>query len=289
MSYLLDALRKSEHERRIGQVPTLEPEPITKEPPRRNHWLIGVIASLVINNSGMLYYVFFSEPDNSRHKDTPAVENADVSAANEVVKPTRHAETTEPSPVVKPSVATERPATGAPRSIADMIAAKEKQKTAGVQQLVRKVRKPKAPAAKPDYPTTRAGSPRTEDSVTVPVKKKSPARAATTKKTEDKKRAPAEIVALRSPPPPTPAGSTRQPAGSIPLLRKLPSAFRRKVPTMTINVFVYSERVKERFVIINMAKYRTGDKIENGPVLESIRPDSLVLRLEGQRFRVERP
>ena len=242
MSYLLDALRKSEHERHIGQVPTLEPEPIAKEPPRRSHWLIGVIAFLVIINSGMLLYVFFSEPDNSRDKDTPAVENADVSAANGAVKSMRHAKAAEPSLIVKPSAPTGRPATGAPRSIADMIAAKGKEKMAAAQQQARKVHRPKTPAAKKPAPIARAASPQTKDSMTVPVKEKNPTKAVTTKKTEEKKRPAFEVAALHSPPPPTSAGSARHPAGSIPLLRKLPSSFRRKVPTMTINVFVYSER-----------------------------------------------
>jgi len=160
---------------------------------------------------------------------------------------------------------------------------------AAAQQQARKVRRPKTPVAKKPAPIARAASPQTKGSMTVPVKKKSPTQAVTTKKIEEKKRPAVEVAALHSPPPPTSAGSPRHPAASIPLLRKLPSGFRRKVPTMTINVFVYSKRAKERFVIINMAKYRTGDKIENGPVLESIRPDSLVLRFEGQRFRVKRP
>ncbi len=289
MSYLLDALRKSEQERRIGQVPTLEPEPTAKEPPRRNHWLISIIAFLVIINSGILLYVFFAKPDSSQHKGTPLAENTKDSAANEAAKTAPATVTAEPSPAIKPFAATGQPATDAPTSIAEMIAAKEKQKPAAPQQQARSVRGPKTPAAKTPAPITRAASPRTKEKVTVPVKKKSPTRATTIKKTEDKKRPASEVTALRSPPPATSDGSARQRAESIPLLRKLPSDFRRKVPAMTINVFVYSKRVKERFVIINMAKYKTGDKLENGPVLEAIRPDSLVLRFEGQRFRVERP
>lgn len=286
MSYLLDALRKSEQERRIGQVPTLEPEPTAKEPPRRNHWLIGAIAALVVINSGILLYVFFENPDNSQHIGTSLAESTKDSAANEAAPVTV---TGEPDPVVKPIAATGQPATDAPKSIAEMIAAKEKQKAAAARQQAKSVRGPKPPAAKTPVPITRAGSPQTDDSVAVPVKKKSPTPAVTTKKTEKKKHNAVEVKAPRVPPPATPIDSNSQSAGSIPLLRKLPSDFRRKVPTMTINVFVYSERVKERFVIINMVKYKTGDKIANGPELEAIRPDSLVLRFEGQRFRVERP
>ena len=289
MSYLLDALRKSEQERRIGQVPTLEPEPTAKEPPRRNHWLIGVIAFLVIINSGILLYVFFEKPDSSQHKGAPFAEHTKDSTANEAAETAPVTVTAEPSPVVDPIATTGQPAADAPKSIAEMIAAKEKQIAAATRQQTKSVQRPKAPAAKTPAPITGAGSPRTEKSVTVPVKKKSPTPTVMTKKTEKKKRPPVEVTALHAPPPATPTGSDSPPTGYIPLLRKLPSNFRRKVPAMTINVFVYSERVKERFVIINMAKYRTGDKIENGPVLEAIRPDSLVLRFEGQRFRVERP
>jgi len=289
MSYLLDALRKSEQERRIGQVPTLEPEPTAKEPPRRNHWLIGLIAFLVIINSAILLYVFLENPDSSQDSGAPLAENTKNSAANEAVQTVPVTGTVEPSPAIKPITATGQPAKHAPKSIAEMIAAKDKQKAAAAQQQAKTVRRAKPKAAKTPAPVSPKESPRTDDNLAVPVKKKSPTRAVTAKKTEKKKRAAAEVTTLRSPPPGTPTGSGSRPAGSIPLLRKLPSDIRRKVPTMTINVFVYSERVKERFVIINMAKYKTGDKIENGPVLEAIRPNSLVLRFEGQRFRVERP
>jgi general secretion pathway protein B len=75
----------------------------------------------------------------------------------------------------------------------------------------------------------------------------------------------------------------------IPLLASLPTDFQREVPSLNINVFVYSEIPEERFVVINMSKYLAGQKLDNGTEILEIRADSLVLEYLGRKFRIERP
>jgi general secretion pathway protein B len=58
---------------------------------------------------------------------------------------------------------------------------------------------------------------------------------------------------------------------------------------MNINVYVYSEDPEQRFVIVDMAKYRPGQRIGDGPLLEAITPNSLVLHFEDRQFRIRRP
>ena len=75
----------------------------------------------------------------------------------------------------------------------------------------------------------------------------------------------------------------------IPLLNDLSTEFRRQVPSLNINVFVYSQNAADRFVIIDMIKYRAGEKLASGLVVGEIRSDSVVLQYQGRKFRINRP
>jgi general secretion pathway protein B len=74
----------------------------------------------------------------------------------------------------------------------------------------------------------------------------------------------------------------------IPFLSELPYEVRRSIPKITINVFVYSENAEESFVMIDMVKVRTGQSIQEGMVLKEIRPNSLVISYQGRIFQVGR-
>ncbi len=73
----------------------------------------------------------------------------------------------------------------------------------------------------------------------------------------------------------------------IPLLKDKPATFRQAVPKMNVDLHVYAERPRERFALINMSKFREGDDIGRGLVLESITPSGLVIRLNDDRFRID--
>jgi general secretion pathway protein B len=51
-------------------------------------------------------------------------------------------------------------------------------------------------------------------------------------------------------------------------------------------MLAYSSVPEERFAVIDMVKYSRGDRLPGGAVLVDIRADSLVLELNGSRFRV---
>jgi general secretion pathway protein B len=53
-------------------------------------------------------------------------------------------------------------------------------------------------------------------------------------------------------------------------------------------VHVYATQPAERFVYINMRKYREGATLAEGPVLERIRRDGVVLNYQGLRFVLPR-
>jgi general secretion pathway protein B len=60
------------------------------------------------------------------------------------------------------------------------------------------------------------------------------------------------------------------------------------LPEMHLDVHVYATKPSDRFVFINMRKYREGNTLAEGPVLERIRRDGAVLNYQGLRFILPR-
>lgn len=77
--------------------------------------------------------------------------------------------------------------------------------------------------------------------------------------------------------------------GGIPLLSDLPAEFRQKVPKFTINVFVYSQAAEERFVMVDMVKYKPGQQIKDAMLLKEILPDGFVVEYQNRVFKIKRP
>ena len=60
------------------------------------------------------------------------------------------------------------------------------------------------------------------------------------------------------------------------------------LPDLHLDVHVYATKPAERFVYINMRKYHEGQPLAEGPVLERIRRDGVVLNYHGLRFVLPR-
>ncbi len=76
---------------------------------------------------------------------------------------------------------------------------------------------------------------------------------------------------------------------AIPFLTELPVEFRQALPKFNINVFVYSQHPEERFVMIDMVKYKPGQQIKDTLLLKEILPGSLLVVYQGQEFQMARP
>jgi general secretion pathway protein B len=61
-----------------------------------------------------------------------------------------------------------------------------------------------------------------------------------------------------------------------------------RLPELHLDIHVYSEKPAERFVFINMGKYKEGDRLAEGPAVREIRPDGVVLDQGGTRFLMPR-
>lgn len=69
---------------------------------------------------------------------------------------------------------------------------------------------------------------------------------------------------------------------------ELPQEFRNRLDLPRLDVHVYSEVPQRRFIMVNQEKYREGEKLPSGLLLEEILPDGIVMSYEGEHFRVER-
>ena len=65
---------------------------------------------------------------------------------------------------------------------------------------------------------------------------------------------------------------------SIPLLKDLPESSRHDLSRYEVNVHVFDDNPERRFVLINMDKYKEGDRIaNNGPLVEEITRKGVVI------------
>lgn len=71
---------------------------------------------------------------------------------------------------------------------------------------------------------------------------------------------------------------------SVPLLVEMDPDYQQSLPALSLDVHVHAESVQNRFVLINQKKYRTGDHIQGGATIEAIRPDGVVLVHQKRRF-----
>jgi hypothetical protein len=78
-------------------------------------------------------------------------------------------------------------------------------------------------------------------------------------------------------------------AGEAPWLSELPASFRERLPSLVVNIHVYSPKVSQRILYINNRPCRPGQEIDGGVVVEDILPDGVLLRFDHQRFRLPRP
>ncbi|MFZ1868623.1 MAG: general secretion pathway protein GspB, partial [Steroidobacteraceae bacterium] len=81
----------------------------------------------------------------------------------------------------------------------------------------------------------------------------------------------------------TPAGGS---AGNLPLYQQIVTS--DGLPALHLDMHVYAERPRDRFVLINMHRLGEGDSLPGGVHVDAIRPDGVVLRYQGTQFLLPR-
>lgn len=60
------------------------------------------------------------------------------------------------------------------------------------------------------------------------------------------------------------------------------------LPELHLDIHVHSQKPSERFVFVNMRKYLEGEAIKEGPTVERIIPEGVILNQRGMRFLLPR-
>jgi hypothetical protein len=68
------------------------------------------------------------------------------------------------------------------------------------------------------------------------------------------------------------------------LWKDLSPKFKQNMPKMKLNGITFFEKEKDRYVIINMYKYQLDDVIKNGPTIDEIRKDSIIMFYKDKQF-----
>jgi len=247
MSFILDALKKSEVERQRQAVPGLmDSRPL---PPRARFplWAAALIALLVVN-----LVIFAVVLTRSGAPATAPVTASQGPPATAAMAPAG----------TRPPAATSSPAAGMPTNARAPNPAAESEHFSPMDAS--------PPVYAPEIPPTQDN----------PGGARRSTRAA----------ASSEGTTRRDARTPDPVLTDSNPSDTevLPSINEINLADQPALANLHLDVHVYATQPSERFVYINMRKYREGATLAEGPVLERIRRDGVVLNYQGLRFVLPR-
>ncbi|MBD9361829.1 general secretion pathway protein GspB [Methylomonas fluvii] len=267
MSYILNALRKSERERQAMQPDTVTSRIAIEQTPAR-HGLTKIIVALVLLNLAILVYFLGIAPQTPADKAQPLTNIAEPAPLPAKTNPPIPA-SNPPTPArMSPAPKIEPPRNQAPA--AEKLASNTKQAIERVKPTVAPQPQPVKPMPAAIAETAPASKPITEPEPRSSIALQSHAEAgeAAAKKPELVKTQPAQ--------------------NNLPTLQDLPPEVRISLPSLPINVFSYSSTPAERFVMIDMIKYVPGQTIKDQLELKEIAEDGIIVRYQGRVFKIKR-
>ncbi len=282
MSYILDALRKSDQQRQLGAAPTLHMgQMAAAEPKQAAHLYYGLLAAVLLCAGIAIGWLRpWQAAPSAPPATVAAVQRPEASASTAApLAPILPAPAAAPAPPVAPAPAVApatqpamaiSPAPAQPRPAAPAAA-----KTSAPPPVPVRTPTPAAPAAALPPATFPAPQPAP---ATAKSQSPAPAKVEIPGKPQDPAAAPARAPA----PEPTPAAA---PAQNVIWLAELPLALQQELPPMTVSVHAYSARPVDRMVGINNRMLREGEYVANGLKLEQITPEGMVLGYKGYSFR----
>lgn len=259
MSFILDALKKAERERRSAAVPTPATVHRTPAPPSRRRRLWPLIAgAVVVVNVGVWLWLLRpspSVPDKAPVSATREPATSPVPAAAKLAARARPVD-----PVVTPDASDKAAVAVVPSHVQPSAA-----RSAPSVSLPRPEHNPEVPAqgeTKPAHATSAgAAAPRSASPPTPEIApEKFPASAGDSTSVKPVERDPATPRASQQPPMPQDVFAN-----------------------LHLQVHVYSEVPAQRRVFINNQKYVEGQRIDANLVIESITPDGVFVSYQGRR------
>jgi general secretion pathway protein B len=91
-----------------------------------------------------------------------------------------------------------------------------------------------------------------------------------------------------TPPSPEPSRTATPPAGRVQTIDEARLNGGLQVPDLHLDIHVYSDVPEERFVFINMVKHREQSRLDEGPLVDEITPDGVILEYRGTSFLLPR-
>jgi general secretion pathway protein B len=242
MSYILNALRKSEQERLQNQQEnSLQANLAVEGTERQRLWLGWLVAGLVVVNLAGLTYIL---TQTDRDKPTTPAQNPSLS-----LQPKIEIKTIELPAITEIA--------GSEKEHALPITAESKTEkpdtTESFRELIEDKSRPASIKAKPEIKNI------STKIIAEPV-------------VESRK------ISAQQPPV----------QHEIPWLSELPATFRRSVPWLNINVYVYADNPDNRFIMVDMQKYGNDQEIREGMILKAIHPDGIVVEYRQKTFKIKR-
>lgn len=95
-------------------------------------------------------------------------------------------------------------------------------------------------------------------------------------------------AATESKPEPAPVVAAREaetPLERIPLLLEMSQQLQQSLPPFRVDVHVHANNTANRFVMINLRRYREGDEVAPELIMQRITKEGMVLQFRGEQFR----
>jgi general secretion pathway protein B len=271
MSFILDALRKSEHARQRQTGPGLAEVPVAAPKPKTNVWATAAIALLVVNllAVGILLLRRAQQDDVTASMAAPAAATAVADGLPGSANPTL---------VVPP------PTAGTPV-------------TQGAAPVRAPIDEPAGPGGRNPLADEVGDAPGGLDAASQAAAAAVPAGPRAVVKNGNVQRGGSVVYAPvpeasavpYSPPPERPAVQQVTPPAT-PQAAAMPDAdevtARGSVPALHLDLHVYAAQPQQRFIFVNSRKYKEGDTLAEGPLVEQITPDGAVLNFQGSRFKL---
>jgi general secretion pathway protein B len=279
VSFILDALRKSEHARQRQTGPGLAEVPVAAPRSKTNVWATAAVALLVVNllAVGVLLLRRAQQQDSTAATAATATGNA-APAASPAPSPgaPTAANPANPTLAAAPPAAAQVPAiTQSMQSPSPPPAANDAARRNPLADEVGAADGGYAPSAQAAAAAVPAGPPAVVNSA-AGTKRGSVVYAPVPEATDEPYASP-------------PAAPAEQPAAA-PARESLPGAdeltARGSLPALHLDLHVYATQAQQRFIFVNSRKYREGDTLAEGPVVEQITADGAVLNFRGSRFRL---
>ena len=271
MSLILEALKKSEAERRLGQVPGLM-TPVQRTAPRReSRWpllaaLLLVIALIVV--TGWWWMQRGTAPSTARDD----ARRTEAAPAAITPTPANAAVVTTPAPAATANPSTNTIAPTMPAELPsdpDFVSRERESRpvAANTPEPVDASPAPRAPAQAPATPAPRpvAQTPRTTPAIPDVTTQTTPAAETT---------------------PSQPAAE--ETLEYLPRLVDLPASDRGALPPLKLTMHVYAADAAARFAVIDGRRMTQGERLSPALTLSEIRRDGAVFEFDGRRFLIPR-